>query len=363
MLHRVFGAVLSAAMVFGAVSAGNAAPDAAPADRIDALAKDVLASGGAPGFAIAVLRDGAIVYSRGFGMRDVDRGLPVTAETPFAIGSISKGFTAAAVLALAQDGKLTLDDRLAKYEPHLANAAAITVRQLLNQTSGLHNYPLLAEHAWPLRGSIETQKIVDTLATDKADFAPGSRWEYSNANYAVLTAIVERVSGEPMGRFLSKRFFVPLGMARSGFGYAAQARPGTALAYRKTAAPFERQQEISADLFSGAGGVYADVTDMARWDAALLTGKVLTEDGRAELFARGKLADGTPVEYGMGFVPAKLDGHRLVWHNGLAPGAGGYCYNALFPDDGLAIVVLSNGYDFDGRPECLVRQIFREYTH
>jgi CubicO group peptidase (beta-lactamase class C family) len=361
MLHRVLRAVVSTAVVFGVVSARNAAPDAAPTGRIDALAKDVLSSGGAPGFAIAVLRDGAIVYSRGFGLRDVDRGLPVTAETPFAIGSISKGFTAAAVLALAHDGKLTLEDRLAKYEPHLPNAAAITVRELLNQTSGLHNYPNTIEHPWPLRGIIETRTIVEILATDKADFAPGIRWEYSNANYAALTAIVERVSGEPMGRFLSKRFFEPLGMARSGFGHAAQTRPGTALAYRKTAAPFEAQDEISADLFSGAGAVYADVTDMARWDAALLTGNVLTEAARAELFARGKLADGTPVDYGMGFVPAKLDGHRLVWHNGLAPGAGGYCYNALFPDDGLAIVVLSNGYDFEGRPERLVRQIVRGF--
>jgi CubicO group peptidase (beta-lactamase class C family) len=108
--------------------------------------------------------------------------------------------------------------------------------------------------------------------------------------------------------------------------------------------------------------VYADVSDIARWDGALLTGGVLTEEARAQLFSRGNLADGTPVDYGMGFVVAKLDGHREVWHNGLAPGAGGYCYNALFPDDGLAIVVLSNGYDFNGQPESLVRQIFRRYV-
>jgi D-alanyl-D-alanine carboxypeptidase len=104
------------------------------------------------------------------------------------------------------------------------------VRQLLNQTSGLHNYPLLSEHPWPLRGIIETRRIVDMLATDKADFAPGSRWEYSNANYAVLTAIVEQVGGEPMPPFSSKRFFGPL-------------------------RPFERQDEIRADLFSDAGAV------------------------------------------------------------------------------------------------------------
>jgi D-alanyl-D-alanine carboxypeptidase len=177
----------------------------------------------------------------------------------------------------------------------------------------------------------------------------------------VLTAIVERVSGEPMGSFLSKRFFVPLGMVGAGFGHAAQTRPGTALAYRKSAAPFEREDEISADLFSGAGAVYAGVNDMARWDAALLTGKVLTAEARADLFARGKLADGTPVDYGMGFVVAEINGHRELWHNGLAPGAGGYCYNALFPDVGLAIVVLSNGCDFNGRPERLVREIVRDF--
>jgi D-alanyl-D-alanine carboxypeptidase len=327
-------------------------------ERVDAIVREVMATNGAPGVAVAVVHHGTVVYVKGLGMRDVGGKLPVEPDTPFAIGSVSKQFTATAVLLLAQDGKLHLDDRLASFGVRLANADTITLRELLNQTSGLHNYPLTTEHAWPLQGNIPTRQIIDILKTDQPDFAPGTRWAYSNSNYAALTAVVERVSGKPMAAFLQERIFAPAGMREAGFGRAAQQRPQTALAYRGVV-QYQRQEELSADLFSGAGAVYASARDLARWDLTLLEHRILTPASRDLLFSRGTLNDGAPVHYAMGFVPDVAGGHRLVWHNGLAPGAGGYCYNAIFPDDGLAIAVVSNGYDFAERPERIMRGIFR----
>jgi CubicO group peptidase (beta-lactamase class C family) len=325
------------------------------------LARDALATGTTAGLAIAVVRDGTVVFARGFGSSDLARQLPVTPDTVFAVGSLTKQFTAATVLLLMQDGKLGLDDRLARYEPRLPNADAITLRDLLNQTAGLHNYPFLTEHPWPLTGPIATDTILTILATDRPDFAPGTRWAYSNANYAALTGVVERVAGVPLSEVLQTRIFGPLGMTASGFGLAAQRRLAPATAYAGGPS-LTVQDPISPDLFSGAGAMFSSARDLARWDTALLGDQLLEPASRALLFAHGALADGTPVDYGMGFVPATVDGHREVWHNGLAPGAGGACYNALFPDDRLAVVVLSNGYGFLSFEETLVRGIFRAYV-
>jgi D-alanyl-D-alanine carboxypeptidase len=349
------------AVVASAVPLRTAAVQPDAAARADEYGQRILAAGKAPGFAVAVVRGGTIVYAKGFGLQDIAAARPVTPDTIFAVGSVSKQFTAAAVLLLVQDKKLRLDDRVAQFEPSIPNANELTLRELLNQTSGLHNYADPAEHAWPLQGAIPLQRIIDILATDKPDFTPGTRFEYSNANYAVLTAAVERAGGRPMGAFLSSRIFGPLRMTRSGFGYADQQRLDVARAYRGVKT-FTEQDRISADLFSGAGAVLASAADVARWDAALLAHRLLDARSRDLMFAPGTLKDGTPTQYGMGFVPGKLGAHRMIWHNGLAPGVGGYCFNAVFPDDDLAIVVLSNGYDFSGEPERLTGRLFETFS-
>jgi CubicO group peptidase (beta-lactamase class C family) len=139
-----------------------------------------------------------------------------TPETRFAIGSITKQFTAAAVLLLAEQGKLSLDDKLTRYVPEIPNADKITLRMLLNQDSGLHNYPNTREHDWPMSGAIPPEKIIAILKMDKPDFAPGEKWAYSNTNYAVLAYIVARVAGMTYAAFLQKNIFAPLTMASVG---------------------------------------------------------------------------------------------------------------------------------------------------
>ena len=349
---RVLAALLA---VLVPVLAGTPA-----AGVFERIGQEVEAQQRAPGFAMLVQYQGRVVFARGYGVSDIPKNTPVTPDTRFSVGSISKQFTAAAVLLLRDQGRLSLDSKLAKYLPQLPNAEKITLRMLLNQVSGLHNYPRTDEHNWPLQGSIDPQKLFAILATDHPDFEPGTKWAYSNTNYAALAEIAAQASGMPYGVFLKKFIFEPLGMTKSGSGFAVQA--GIATPYEGSG-KFTRQAPLSLDLFFGAGSIVSTAVDLARWDQALLEGKLLKPASRHEFWAPGQLADGSPTHYAMGWVPADVDGHREVWHNGFAPGAGGYCFNAVFPDEGLSVVVLSNSADsaFRGRPETIVRQVVEAF--
>jgi D-alanyl-D-alanine carboxypeptidase len=368
MARSTFVAVLRALLaVFGAGSAVAAAPAppvaasrTADARTFDEIGERALRTGSAPGFAFAVVRGGTTVYAHGFGVADMTRNEPVTPHTRFSIGSLTKQFTAAAVLRLRDAGKLRLDDPLARYLPELPNAKTITPRMMLNQDSGLHDYPLTTEHDWPLSGAIDPRQLLAILATDRPDFEPGTKWAYSNANYAVLAAIVARAGGMPYGDYLRSEIFAPLGMAASGDGFAAQ-HAGIATAYNGIEKFSASARTLSLDLFHGAGSAVSTVDDLSRWDVALMRGTLLSTESMRDLWTAGTLSNGSAVPYAMGFIPATLDGHREVWHNGLTPFAGGYCYNAIFPDDDLAVIVLSNGERFGGRPEAIVRAVFQAY--
>lgn len=316
----------------------------------------------APGFAFLVWSRGRIVFAKGYGFSNLATRSPVTANTRFAIGSLTKQFTAVSILLLAQQGKISLEDRLKKYVPSMPDADRITLRMLLNQDSGLHNYPNTREHPWPLTGRIAPETIINFLRTDKPDFAPGAKWAYSNTNYAMLAAVVACASGTTYSSFLTHHIFGPLGMSSSGNGFAAQS--GTATPYESSNGNFRPvKRTVSLDLYYGAGSIVSSARDLARWDSALLGDKILDSGSRRELWTNGRLPDGKPVEYAMGFVATSVGTHREVWHNGYAPFAGGYCFNAIFPDDSLAVVVLSNAPDqsFRGEPETMVKQVLALY--
>ncbi len=333
----------------------------------DSIGEQVATEEAAPGFAFLVWSHGSVVFTKAYGFADLASNTPVTSDTRFAIGSISKQFTAAAVLLLAQQNKLSLDDKLAKYLPQMPNSDTITLRMLLNQDSGLHNYPLTTEHKWPLSVAIPPEKLIAILKTDRPDFAPGEKWAYSNTNYAVLAFIVSRVSGISYPDFLARNIFTPLGMSFSGSGFASQAN--TATPYEGSAGNFRpAEPRISLDLFYGAGSVVSTAHDMARWDAALIEsaqtgGTLLNADSVHALWTNGTLPNGQSLNYAMGFIATSIGSHREVWHNGYSPRAGGYCYNAIFPDDQLAVIVLSNASQdsFRGKPEQIVRDVLALY--
>jgi D-alanyl-D-alanine carboxypeptidase len=315
------------------------------------------------GLAFAVVSHGRVVFAKGYGVADHHTKAPVTPDTRFAIGSLTKQFTAVSILMLVARGKLSLEDKLEKFVPGMPNADKITVRMLLNQDSGLHNSPSTADHPWPLTGPVRPEQIIQFLKTDKPDFAPGTRWAYSNTNYTMLAQIVARTSGLPYGQFLSRNIFGPLGMAHSGNGLAAQ--PGTAQSYllvrKNTFAPIAPL--ISLDLYYGAGSIVSTASDLARWDMALMNHELLSADLTRELWTVGRLSNGKRTSYAMGFFVDAIGSHRVLLHNGWVPGAGGYCFNAIFPDDSLAVIVLSNAAlaSFQGIPEKMIPQVLSLY--
>ncbi len=329
------------------------------AEVFNQIAERAAARSQAPGFAFLVLYQGRVLFSRGYGLADIQQKLAVTPNTRFAIGAVSKQFTAASILLLHQRGRLSLDDKLSTWLPQLPNANRITLAMLLYDTSGLHNFPFVHEHEWPRRGPVAPDKIFGVLATDKPDFEPGSQLANSNTGYAALAEVVSRISGESYSEFLRTNIFAPLQMSDSGNGYEAQ-KAGIAAPYRGVGS-FSREDGVSLDLYYGAGSIVSTVVDLAKWDRALLSGSILGPASMHSLWTAGTLANGEPIHYAMGFVPMTLDGHREVWHNGYVPLAGGFCMNAIFPDDRLAIVVLSNGKDFEGQPAQIVRQAFEAF--
>jgi D-alanyl-D-alanine carboxypeptidase len=306
---------------------------------------------------MAVAYRGRVVYEAGFGLADLSTHAPVDAHTRFAIGSLTKQLTAAAIELLVEEKKISLGDPLAKYEPSLPNAQRITLNMLLDQTSGLHNYPKITEHEWPLSGPIAVSRIIAILSTDKPDFEPGARWAYSNANYTALAGVLGKAASMQLGEFLAMRVFAPLRMTDSGFGYAAQSR-AVAVGYANGT---PEEPPLSLDLFSGAGAAVSSAHDLALWDVALLHG-ALFPGSYVDRIAQQSAPTGQGSQrYGMGWVITELAGHAELWHNGLAPGVGGYCYNALFPSDDLAIVVLTNGFGADGLPERMTETIAAAY--
>jgi D-alanyl-D-alanine carboxypeptidase len=357
---------LIAVALLGVQPAAAAEPADPPRTVFEEIAARAVAKNATPGFAFVVVHRRHPVYARGFGLADVARNEPVTADTPFAIGSLSKQFTAGAVLQLRDAGKLHLEDPLARYVPSLPNAEVITLRMLLNQTSGLHNFANPTEHVWPISGSIPPRRLFTILATDHPDFAPGARFAYSNTNYAALAEVVARVTRVSYDDYLRERIFTPLGMKSAGSGYAAQQKPHATpyVGAHKFTVP---APIVSLDLFYGAGSIIASASDLARWDAALMGGTLLSSASMNDLWSAGHLTNGRPIPYAMGFMPTSLAGHREVWHNGFAPNAGGLCYNAIFPDDGLAVIVLTNAGEYDPRygfqpvAEAMVREVIDAY--
>jgi D-alanyl-D-alanine carboxypeptidase len=342
--------------------AGHADAAEAPfASAVQARALTAVAQHVTPGLSVAVVYRGRTVYAQGFGVAAAS-GAPVSPETRFPIGSLTKQFTAALTLLLARDGKLKLENPRSAYLPQIPNARKIELLQLLYQTSGLHNYPDTREHPWPLHGSIPPEEILALLAMDRSDFAPGSRWEYSNANYAVLAALAARAAGMPYGELLARRIFGPLGMHRSGYGFASLA-PDAAQPWA-AGRWLGDGERISPDLFYGAGGMLSTASDLARWDAALLGRTLLNERDEALLWSPGALSDGSRTSYGMGFIPAQIDGHPEVWHNGYAPGVGGHSYNAIFPADSIAVVVLTNSAEPAAATltAAIARDVFEAYV-
>ncbi len=295
------------------------------------------------GAAVGVYQDGALLVIKTYGLRDVAKNLPVDAATRFEIGSVTKQFTAAAILQLQEQGKLSIDDPLAKYLPSFPHANEITLRQLLNQISGLPNYTSLPDITTAMATIPDATDKIVAYANKPLNFTPGTKWEYSNTNYWVLGKVVSRVSGMSYEDYVREHVFKPAGMTHSGFVSDESSFDDFAIPYwqgPKNDGPTQPAPTMLESWPGGAGGIVSTVGDLAAWDIALATGKVISQDSFVLMSSPGRLANGKLTDYGMGLEVGSHEDHARIGHGGGTPGS--LTMNATYPNDRLDIIVLEN---------------------
>lgn len=304
----------------------------------------VLQENGAPGISLAVQDRSRVLFEQGFGVKNIDSQAPVDAHTRFEIGSITKQFTAAAILQLQERGKLSLSDTLGKYVPRYKPGNKITIRQLLNQVSGIPDYtdaPQFMKIATFKRGTLDA--VIALIAGKPLEFAPGTRWQYSNTNYYLLGHVVEIASGMPWQTYIRTHIFAPAGMTESSFMEDERALPDMATGYM----PGKKQKFVPSPPFGGwayaAGAIVSTTGDLLKWDRALLGGKIISRRDLDEMIRSGHLNSGRLTGYGFGWMITRRDGTPEIWHNG---GTFGFsAENEVFPKLGQSIVVLENVSD------------------
>jgi D-alanyl-D-alanine carboxypeptidase len=300
---------------------------------------DALKKSGAPSVSVAVVEDGKLVYAHAFGMADLAASKPASLDTRYAVGSVSKEFTAAAILKLQEEGKLSLDDKVAKYFPNLRRAGDITIRQLLSHTSGYEDYApqdyIIPEWTEP----ISPAAILDRWAMKPLTFEPGTKWQYSNTGYVLAGSIFEKVSGQSLVAYLEANIFKPLGMSSAGdwrIGDPANAVPYT----RFAVGPPRPVKREAGHWYFAAGELAMTPSDLAKWDIAFLEKKLLSARSYADFTREIVLQNGNRTHYALGLSVGELNGIPMLSHGGEVSGF--LSSNAIFPTRNAAVVVLSN---------------------
>lgn len=326
---------------------------------IDRAAQAAIEAGESPGLQVAVFKDGAPVLVKGYGSANLELKVPMANDSVFRIGSVTKQFTAAALLKLQEEGKLSLNDKLAKYYPAYPRAADVTLVQMLHHTSGLHSYT-------DDQAMMEREAAV-TLTTDQwverfarmpktQDFEPGTGWYYSNTAYFLLGGVVEKVEGKPLATVLKDRFFGPLGMNQTAMDDEQEIVPSRAAGYDgEGPGKFKNARLISMTIPGGAGAMRSTASDLVKWNAALFGGKVVKPASWQAMIAPGRLNNGqlsstampkdedksaAPSEYGYALGIDKVEGHTRI-----GPGGGIFGFNTSlheFPNDRITVAVIAN---------------------
>jgi D-alanyl-D-alanine carboxypeptidase len=310
-------------------------------EQVDHITQKVLASTGVPGASVAIVRDDQITYSNAYGDASLAPRVPARPEMRYSIGSISKQFTATAILMLAEEGKLSLDDPVSRFLPELTRAGEVTIRQLLSHTSGYQDY-WPQDYVMPLMLEPTTaQKILELWARKPLDFAPGTKWQYSNTNYVIAGLIVEKASGMPLLTFLGERVFKPLGMEQVVNIDQERLSATDPTGYMRYAlGPLHPAPKEGKGWLFAAGELAMSAPDLARWDIGMLQQQLLKPASYKEMQTEVLLKNGLGTRYGLGvFVTSEAD-HRAIEHGGEVSGF--TSENIVFPDDRAAIVVLTN---------------------
>jgi len=337
-----------------------------------------LADDKSPGLAVLVRKDGRNSFERGYGVRDLHTFAKIDPQTNFRLASCSKQFTAMSIMLLVHDGKLRYDDKLTDVFPDFpAYGKAITIRNLLNHTSGLPDYEDLMAAAEKRKGApiwtdahqIQDTEVLELLEQEKSGkFTPATQWSYSNSGYVVLGLVVEKISGKPLREFLRERIFAPLKMSQT-VAYQKGQNEVTDRAYghSKEGDAWKETDQSPTSATLGDGGIYSSLTDLAKWDEALAQHTLLSEKEMRPALTPAQLATsahpqwpansdrpaGTPVAYGFGWFLDPYRNHARMWHYGDTMGF--HTYIERFATPGLTIVILCNRADLD--PESLAAKV------
>jgi D-alanyl-D-alanine carboxypeptidase len=309
--------------------------------KIDRATVDILNKTGVPSASVAIVKNGQIAYLQAYGDARLDPRTPARPEMRYSVGSISKQFTAAAILLLQEQGKLSLDDKVAKFIPELTRANEVTIRQLLSHTSGYQDY-------WPqdyvppfMTQAISANRILDLWAHKPLDFDPGTRWQYSNTNYVIAGVIVEKASGMNLLDFLHQKIFDPLGMKSVSNTDQEKLGDSDPTGYMRYAlGPLRPAPKEGKGWLFAAGELAMTASDLAKWDQSIIEQKVLKPSSYKEFETEVLLKNGAGTTYGLGVDVHLVSGRRVLEHDGEVSGF--TAQNTIFPDEGVAIIVLTN---------------------
>lgn len=312
---------------------------AAQAEKVDEFVKAELEKQKIPGLSIAVVRNGEVVQSGGYGWANVEWRAPAAAGTVFQSGSVGKQFTATLAMMLVEEGKFGLDHPVGKYLSAAPEAwKDMTVRHLLTHTAGISNR-LYARI--DMRQDYTEDQLVEKIAALPLDFPPGAQWAYSNPGYVVLGVLIHKATGRFYGDLLRERIFVPLGMSTARIINEADVIPNRAAGYRLAGRELKNQEWVSPALNTTAdGSLYLTVLDLARWDAALSAGKLLKKESLETMWTPVTLKDGKTRDYGFGWSLASVNGHKFVEHGGAWQGFTAHL--ARYGSHKLTVIVLTN---------------------
>lgn len=332
----------------------------ARADSLDTFVRETIAKRKIPGLSLAVIRNGKLLKAEGYGFANLELRVPATQDTVYEIGSISKQFASEAVMLLVEDGKINLDDPINKYLP--ANAPEtwqkITVRDLLNHTSGLKDWTEIKEFSY--RREYSAEEFVDLVKPFPVLFEPKNNWSYSNTNLPLIGIIVEKASGKTFEDFVVERIFKLLNFPTIRFKHQEDIVPNRATGYVLRNDVWKNGEPFRPKVIAASGGILASAVDLARWWEAALQGRVVKQQSLEQMLKPTKLNDGRNITHGFAFFTNTFNGNTFISHAGSTVGGfGSMVY--YFPKDKLAVAVIGNLEDGGFGAEYIVKRVSNFY--
>jgi D-alanyl-D-alanine carboxypeptidase len=324
------------------------------ADSMDKVAADVYKPQ-APGAAIIVMKDGQVIFRRGYGIANLELNVPIRPEMVFRLASVTKQFTAVAIMLLVEQGKLSLQDDIKKFLPdYPTGERKITIENLLTHTSGVKEY---TDKLWPtrMREDLRLERLIDVFKNEPLEFPPGTKQSYSNSNYILLGAVIEKASSTPYRQFVEDNIFKPLAMKHSYYEGIQEVIPDRVAGYVKDSGAYFNAPYFSTNQLYAAGALCSSVDDLALWDAATYSEKLLKRGSWERIFTPYKLADGKMSDFGFGWALSRFEGRTIASHTGGAPGFTAYVLR--LPEDRVYVAILSNDWRAPVQPEYVAKRL------